>query len=199
MIDVGENNVIIVAPIYNKIDKLAKIENFISKNTILILNGDVCYPYENIQEIENRISVLDAFIKKYSAHYLIGNKDLLYLSNNKYNNFIKKWVDRQKLTLTIKFNNNTTTTILHGGITKSMKSFDDLNTLEVCFVDKIDNKLWHEYYNGRFGDIISSNPNSNEGIKFFNHSISLDNLSYETDKLYIIEYDKYAQLKYYYV
>lgn len=199
MIDVGENNVVIVAPIYNKIDKLVKIENIISKNTILILNGDVCYPYENIQEIENRIKTLNAFIEKYSAYYLIGNKDLLCLSDNKYNNFIKKWIDKQKLTLTIKFNNNTITTILHGGITESMKSFEDLNNLEVCFVNKIDNRLWHESYNGRFGDIISSNPNSKDGIKFFNHSISLDNLSYETDKLSIIEYDKFGQLKYYYI
>lgn len=66
------------------------------------------------------------------------------------------------------------------------KSVEDLNNdLEISFVN--DNK-WHKKYKGQLGYIVTSHPSSSDNkVKIYNHSISLDTKCHETDILAVQE------------
>mgnify|MGYP000933935921 CR=1 FL=1 len=177
---VKNRNVIITSPIYNN---LHKIKNLNLDNSILIINGNICYPYENIDEIEERIASLFEILNNDNCYYIVGNKDLLCFNENKESKLIKRLVNG-RFSLTLKFKNETMITVLNGGISENMSTFDDLNNMEIAFITN-----WHEKYNGRFGNIISSKPHSNNTPNYFNFSISIDDLAYSTNNLSYLKYD----------
>lgn len=189
-ISVNNKKVVIIAPIYNQIDKLDILHKMYMENTILIFTGDICYPNDDLVSVLNRIEKMDEFLKTHESYYILGDKDLIFLKENKNNDFLCQWINKQRAHLTLKFINSCMLTIVHGGISENVKSWSDLNNMEVCFVNNIDGFTWHKYYDGRFGYIISAHPSiENENLIFYNFSTSIDNLCYKNNKLCIQEYN----------
>lgn len=178
---VGNNEVIITSPIYNKVNLLNKIP--VTENTILVINGNITYPYDNIKEIEDRISLLENKI------YIVGSKDLEFIKDNWSQEFIHNWVISQKKYISFKFKNESLITVMNGGISKKHSKFEDLDDIEVPFINN-----WHDSYDGRFGFIVSSKPNINNELTNFNLSCSFDNT---TDNLSYLHFLSDGSYKYY--
>ncbi len=182
-LEMGNSELFVVGPIYNKIDKLPLIEKFAEDKTIVFL-GDVSYPNDSFGKISERIGLLRSFCDAKRCFYVLGDKDLLYMKQivNSHAD-THDWLSQQKKALRFSFANNTNLVIVHGGILPSHKDWKELQTdPESSFVTNFNEKPWQESYDGRFGYVISSHP-VHEEVKFYNNSLSLDTLCHESDKL----------------
>lgn len=189
-IKINTSKILVVGPIYNQIDKLFQISQLHNIEIPIIFLGDLCYPYDNYSEIPERLSVLKAFMENKKSYYIIGDKDLIYMKKI-YNSHadVYDWFKQQNLAIKFNFLNNSSVMVTHGGILPKHKTLNDLNNdLEICFVkDLPDSKEnWHTSYDGRFGYIISSHPNSITG-EFYNYSMSVDTNCYENNNPLIIQ------------
>jgi hypothetical protein len=169
-----KNKVLIVGPIYDKLNKLSNV--IIDNYDLIILNGNVSYPNDNV---ENRINVIEELIKTNKVIYNLGNFDL---KNN------LNWFKNKPNVVIIEFARGTKLIITSGGITPQMKSNKLMNDLETTFVSNIDNKPWHDSYNGSHGYVISNNPLTNKYPQFYNYSAQIGN-TYESGKVYAQEAD----------
>lgn len=179
----GNSELFIVGPIYNKIDKLPLIEKFAEGRTIIFL-GDISYPNESYGKTSERIGQLRSFCDERRALYVIGDKDLVYMKrivNSHADTY--DWLGQQKKVFRFSFANNTNLVVVHGGILPTHKTWQEIQTdPEAVFLNKIDGKPWQESYDGRFGYVISSHPTTKE-VKFYNNCLSLDTECFESDKL----------------
>jgi hypothetical protein len=187
--------VLVVAPIYDKIDKLEKLNEMSDNNTIFVFLGNLFFPNDN--KIHERINKIQHFLDKNDGYYIIGKHDLLYLLNNKLDEFSFTWLNKQLNYVSFIFSSSIVLTIVHGGISPNINSWDKLKTFESSFVSKIENKDWHHTYNGLFGYVISALPHIKENIQYYNFSCTIDNLAYKTNKLFIQEYNKFGLQDFY--
>ncbi len=186
-ITVGKQKILIISPICDQIEKIEKLRELKDKY-IMIFLGEVCYPWDNIDEVQHRIEIMNEFLKSTSSFYVLGDGDFTFKNKNKNNsNLINDWINKQCLGINITFNsNNSLLTVVHGGIPPESKDWSDIiNNMEIAFVKNIKNKPWHESYDGRFGFIVSAHPTSDE-IKIFDFSASID----VQGKVYAQEYSE---------
>ena len=57
------NKVLVVGPVYDKIEKLHNAINMIPHYDYVIFNGGLCYPNSNLLEVKDRLSRMDKLIK----------------------------------------------------------------------------------------------------------------------------------------
>lgn len=173
-INVGNKKILTISPLCDAIDKLNVVQSF-NDEYIYVFLGEICYPWNNIDQIKKRIQIMDEFIKNNSAFYILGDADLTFMNKNKNNdNNINKWLEEQNLGINITFSNNTTLTVVHGGIPANIKLWKDLiSNIEVAFVKNINKQSWHHTYDGKFGYVISAHPTATE-VKHYDYSSSID-------------------------
>lgn len=194
-LNVGNKRILIVAPIYDQIDKLEKLQNMADKNTIFVFLGNLCFPNDN--KIHERINKIKEFLNENDGYYIIGKQDLLYLRDNKLDEFSFRWINKQFNYVSFIFSSSIILTIVHGGISPNIDNWDKLKTFETSFVSQIENKDWHHAYHGMFGYVISALPPIKENIQYYNFSCTIDNLAYKTNKLFVQEYDKFGLQDFY--
>ncbi len=169
-----DKKILVVSPLNNKIEKINELKK-ISEKYIVVFTGEICHPFEPISEIEKRIEIIDSYLASTSSFYVVGDGDLTFKSKNKFNdNKINAWIENQCLGINIIFNNNTQLTVVHGGIPLQAKTWKDIiSNLEIAFVKKINDKPWHQTYDGRFGYVISAHTMSDK-VEIYNFSASID-------------------------
>lgn len=184
----SKHKILVVGSIYNNKEKLNRIKEIDHKYDLIIINGNLCYPYDNIEEIENNINYINDN-KKWI--YNLGNYDLEFIIKN---NSLKvsEWLKSKSNVIIIEFINQTKITILNGGITSKTNKFNLFNDIEVSFVSYINNKPWHEYYGGAFGYIISNFPQTTDFPSFYNYSAQIGNKYDIMCKTYGQEIDQYG-------
>ena len=118
---------------------------------------------------------MDSYLKEFSSFYVLGDSDLTFKNLNKNNvNDLNKWIDNQCLGVHITFGNSTMLTVVHGGIPAGAKGWNDiLSNIEVAFVRNINDKPWHNFYQGNYGYIISAHPMTDE-VTHYGLSSSID-------------------------
>lgn len=170
----GRQKILVISPICDQIDKLDKIKEF-GDEYVTIFTGEICYPWDDIGKVQKRVDAIDNYLKAYSSFYVLGDGDLTFKTKNKFNsNNLNKWIDSQNLGINVMFRNHTSLTVVHGGIPLSAESWNDITSnMELAFVRNINNKPWHQNYNGKFGYVISAHPTSDE-VKHYNFSSSID-------------------------
>lgn len=193
-IELKNETLLIVGPIYDKIEKLNEIDKLYDKNKIIVFLGDICFPGTSA-EITERIKILNEFMEKHNSYYIVGDKDLIFNKNPLSSNNL---INENLLALKCNFDNNSMLLLLHGGVLNH--TLEKINDIEIAFItDNPEiNKPWHISYNGRLGYIISSHCYDSE-VKHYNFSSSLDTKAYETNILAIQEFDKNGLGKTYYV
>ena len=195
-IDITDERVLIVGPIYNRTDKLVALNQLCKSNDILVFLGDVCYPYKNTREVVKRINELVGFFENKRAYYLLGNYDLIFKSQVASSNTDAwDWLHKQLLGVRFTYKNNTNLLVIHGGILPKHKKMTDLNNdPEISFVSETEEKIdWHKKYDGRFGYVISAHPTSlKEEPNIYKYSVSLDTQCHlkKNDKLLVQEFTK---------
>lgn len=180
--------ILVVGPIYN-IDKLTHIEKIIPEYDWVIFNGGLCCPSDNIQEIKSRIMAINKLISNKQTIYLAGRTDYITL-NNIQEESIEKWIVAQPNVAVVNFSSRSVI-ILDGGIPNTIKSQRDLaNNLEISFISKIENKPWHQCYDGGLGYVISNNPVAAVRPRYYKHSMQLGTTTLPDSSLYAQEVDE---------
>lgn len=186
--------ILVVGPLYDKIEKLSRIEEIALEYDWIIFNGGLCYPATNAKQVKERIDRMREFIGKYKAAYIVGRSD--YMAATKFfDPDIQKWVNGSYNVALADFTSRGIV-ILDGGIPESVEKRADLfNNLEISFVTDIDGKTWHDVYNGRVGYVISNNPLSEKHPRYYKHSIQIGNVYGSDNPTYAIEVDEISLKK----
>jgi hypothetical protein len=177
------NNALVVGPIYDNLHVLEKTSELVKKYDYVIFNGCLTYPIDNFK-VYQRMRLMTDLIRSPKVIYNVSGLDYkLSMKDDQ----IAAWLKDKPNAVNIKFNRGTFVLVVGGGITPQMKKYHDLNdNLELSFVDKINNKPWHQYYDGRFGYVISNNSVSVNEPKFFNYSAQIG-IEYNQNKVYAQE------------
>lgn len=188
---IKNERILVIGPIYNKMEKLLALKTIIKPDDILVFMGNISFPYKIGSEVTKRINQLDAFCDDKKAYYIVGDLDLIFKSKNAGSNpDVCGWLQYKSLGLKFSFENNTNIIVINGSILPEYKKIENLNNnLEISFY-KIDDegKHWHDTYDGRFGFVVSNYPYSlNNKIKIYNHSVSLNTRCNETNILAVQE------------
>jgi hypothetical protein len=190
--DINEERILIVGPLYNKLDKLVSLKQIYKPNDILVFLGDTCYPYKNTAEVVKRLNELTVFFEGKTSHYLLGERDLLFKSQIKTaHSDAYYWLNSKLLGIRFIYKNQSSVLMIHGGILPKHQKISDLNNdPEVSFITEANEKKnWHKSYDGRLGYILSSHPaNKEPKVQHYKYSSSLDTLCYETNILAVQEF-----------
>jgi len=175
-----------------------------SPTNLLVSIGDIYNKGYGIEVAESIINKLQALVDKGHAFVLKGNHELKKMRQARKDAALATdelfWISNQPLAVSFKFANKTLLTVVHGGITPRT-TWEELDTnTEIAYVKfvskdgnyipliwkkqadgtkalvpKAEGKVWHEYYDGRFGYIASGHYAQKDGIpKFYKYSCNLD-------------------------
>jgi len=166
--------ILVVGPIYDRIDKLSIVEDLMPQYQFIIFNGGLTYPSSNLDHVKCRIGKMQDLLRNKKIIYLAGRSDLtLLLSLN--DDDVANWIRQCANIAIVKFPTRTVL-VVDGGIPPGIKSNNDLiHNMEVCFISKINEKAWHYSYNGGLGYVISNNPTTNHFPEYYKHSMQLGN------------------------
>ena len=173
------NKILVVSPIYNKIDKLEKIISLSNNYDLTILNGNICYPYD--ETANERIKIIDNLLKEERIIYVVGDMDYKVMLNNEK---VRDWIEDKPNVVKVTFKRGTNILITCGGVLPYMNAENISNNIEVSFVNYINGKPWHLKYGGRLDYVISNNPVSSKDPEFFNYSARIGSEYGENVKIY---------------
>lgn len=181
-----DHKTLVVGPVYNKIDKLQKVEQLFPNYDFVIFNGNLCYPYHDFKEVEARLEIMNRYLQSGKVFYNLGNYDLQLLrllEENDASPLIKKWLQQHSNVIIINFNSQQSLIITCGGLTPKMNKKDLLNNWETSFVSN----PWHKLYGGGYGYVISNNPLTETSPQFYNFSAQIGNVYNEKTQVYAQE------------
>ncbi|CAB4197017.1 hypothetical protein UFOVP1290_537 [uncultured Caudovirales phage] len=192
------NKILVVGPIYDNTNVFPFIEKNISHYDYIIINGSLCYPYNNIELVRDRINQLNELLKSNKIIYNASNYDYellaeLYLNNS--NKDIIDWINSKPNVIIVTFISQTTTIITSGGVTPKMNRNSLNENIETSFISHINEKPWHLLYNGMYGYIISNNPLTNNDPTFYKYSAQIGNKYSENANVFAQEVDKFGLKK----
>jgi hypothetical protein len=179
-----------VGPIYDKVDKLEQIQKLIKDYDLIIFNGSLCYPYDNLELVEKRISIMDQYMASRKVFYNLSQHDLLLskeLFENGKSSKIYRWLRTKPNVIFVEFKNQTSNIITGGGLTPQMKRDSLMENIETSFVSYLDNEPWHKKYGGINGYVISNNPLTLLKPHFYKYSAQIGNAYTEETRVYAQE------------
>jgi hypothetical protein len=187
------NKVLVIGPIYDKIEKLSNVSNMVSSYDQIIFNGGLCYPYANPLEVKDRLAQMDKLTKTKKVIYNIDAHDLMCAkecyTKKEYTNIVN-WIWSKPNVIIINFIKQQTTTIITGGgISLKMNHHSLTDNLETSFISKINGISWHQLYGGMSGYIISNNPLTLKPPQFHRFSAQIGNVYGPETRVYAQELD----------
>lgn len=187
--------ILVVGSFYDKIEILQTYQNLWDQHDLIIFNGNLCYPNDNLELVERRIEKMDNLLQTGKFIYNLGNQDLMLMKrlsdNSKYTAIIN-WLKNKSNVIIIDFLNQSSLIITNGGVTPEMKRTDLYNNIETSFVSFVDNKSWHQQYGGNYGYIISNNPLTHDPPKLYNFSIQLGNIYSDKSQIYAVQIEQHG-------
>lgn len=187
------NKVLVIGPIYDKMEKLLNVSNMVSNYDQIIFNGGLCYPYNNPLEIKARLFQMDKLTKTKKVIYNIDAHDLRcaneFYSKSEHSHIVE-WIWSKSNVVVINFIKQQTTTIVTGGgISPLMNQYTLTDNLETSFISKVNGINWHQLYGGMSGYIISNNPLTFKAPQFYKFSVQIGNAYGPETKVYAQELD----------
>jgi hypothetical protein len=169
--------ILVVGPIYNRLEQLSHVQYITSNYDWIILNGGICFPSDNLTEVQQSIDIVNNLIATTdNVIYCAGRLDLLLL-NSLEDGYLTSWIKNCPNIVIADFPTRSVL-IMDGGLPTSIKKRNQLSdNLEISFISHIDNKPWHQSYDGKLGYVISNNPLTNTEPRFYNYSMQIGNSS----------------------
>lgn len=181
------HKILVVGPIYDKIEKIDRILHLEKNYDLVIINGSLCYPNSDETETENRIKLFnDKIFNNPKILYNLGRYDWIFARQYP-DHTISKWIANKSNVIIIEFQNQSTTIITNGGVTPQMDRAKLMNNIETSFVSYINGIPWHKKYSGRYGYIISNNPLTFSEPQFYPFSMCLGNKYGDETQVYAQE------------
>ena len=173
------NKILVVSPIYNKIEKIDRVINLLNKYDLTILNGNICYPYD--ETVQDRIKIVDSLIKEKRVIYVAGDLDYKTMLSH---DDVRDWLIAKPNIVKVTFKRGTNILITCGGILPYMNNENIQNNLEVSFVNYLNGQPWQLKYGGKLDYVISNNPVSTKDPEFFNYSARIGSEYGDNVKIY---------------
>lgn len=192
----SSHKILIVGPIYDRVDKLKNVANLIDKYDFIIFNGNLCYPYNDLSLVQDRINIMNDLIQTQKVIYNLGNYDyqLINLLSQQVSP-VKDWLEFKPNAVIFNFVSQSSITIVSGGVLPKMNRGDLNDNLEISFISNIDQKPWHHYYGGGYGYIVSNNPLTDKAPQFYNFSAQIGNVYSSNVNVFAQEADQFGLRK----
>lgn len=193
----SNHKILVVGPVYDRLDKLQNAANLISNYDFVVFNGNLTYPNNDLLLVQNRIDIMNDLISTKKVIYNLGNYDYQLITELSYdaNTYLKNWLESKPNVVIFNFVSQTSLIVVGGGVLPKMNKKDLNNNLEVSFISNIEKKPWQEFYGGGYGYVISNNPLTDKPPSFYNFSAQIGNSYSEDACVYAQEVDKYGLKK----
>ncbi len=186
--------ILVVGPIYDRLDKLLKVEQMMPDYDYTIVNGNLYYKFCDLDLFQKRLDVMDRMIQTKKAFFNLGDQEIMLLEGvlmDCPNQIVDRLYNKPNV-IFLDFDNQSNYLITSGGITPKMTKDKLADNLEVSFVSNIGGTSWHELYNGNMGYVISNNPLTYEAPKFHRYSAQIGNYYGIEHQVYAQEIDKFG-------
>jgi hypothetical protein len=158
---------LVVGHLNGNVRKLQQASYLGSDYDWLVLNGGAFSSDNSSSELLTRLDLLQQIPR---MTYVLGRSD--YLAWEKINcPKLLAWLETQANLAILSFPSREVL-IMDGGLTNGLSKQQLENNPEISFISQIDNKPWHQSYNGGLGYAISNNPLTNYP-KHWKHSLQL--------------------------
>lgn len=191
----SNHKILVVGSIYDKIDKLKNAISLKDNYDLIIINGNACYPNDNLNMVRDRVELIDQYLQTGKIIYNVGQFDLHLINKLEENDPLKKWIEERPNIILISFQNQSSLIVTSGGLTPQINKKNLYDNLELSFVSYIQNEPWHKLYGGSLGYVISNNPLTKKEPQFYNYSAQIGNIYYELTQVYAQEADQFGLKK----
>lgn len=172
-----EQKVLVVGPIYDQVEKFSSHPDWLEKHDIIIFNGNLSYPNEDLSQVRARLRVMDRYLENPKVIYNLGDQDLILMKRLWETNQasdIHHWLQGRTNVIILDFaKSQSHTVVTGGGVLPQMARGDLWSNLETSFVSNLDGRPWHDSYGGSVGYVISNNPLSDQKPKFHRFSLQM--------------------------
>jgi hypothetical protein len=198
MLNVAEiqGKILIIGALYDKVSKLESRPELLKNYQHIVINGNICFPFDDFDLIKDRISKVTNFLATNKVIYNLGSYDLkllgILLESGEHKD-IQNWILTKPNVVRLQFKNQSTIIVVNGGLPKKVLTQRMLeDNLEVSFVSRVDGKPWQNYYAGQLGYIISNYPLTVEKPTFYSYSMQLGTKYNDNMNIYAQEADQYG-------
>lgn len=184
-----DQKLLVVGPIYDQVHKLSDHLNWFTDH-IVIFNGNLCYPNEDLESVRQRIHTMNHYLEKYQALYNLGSEDLLLMKKLWESGEapdIHQWLHDKSNVILVNFISQTNLIICGGGLAPGMTRHALHNNLETSFVSQVGGRPWHELYGGGAGYVITNNPLTQSRPRLYNFSIQIGNVYQSNAQVYAVQ------------
>jgi hypothetical protein len=168
-------NLLIVGPIYHKLDKLKIIERKLPLYDWIIINDSITCAGDNISSIKSQIAVMDQLLAGNKVIYNVGKMDLMtatkmnFLDRDQFQ--IAHWIRTKSNVVRVNFADSFQLLVMSGGFCSNINSYQQLNdNLEVSFIIHP-----HQIYTGGLGYVVSNLPLTKSKPSYHNYSAQIGN------------------------
>ena len=169
-------NLLVVGPFYNKLEKLAEIVKWLPEYDCIIFNDGIAYTYDNIESIIYRTKVMDQLLETKKVIYNKGNIDCKIFNQLDWSNpqhlYLEHWLKDKPNLVSINLNDSYQLLITSGGIPPEIYSINKLyeKAVQASFTEHP-----HETYSGGLGYVISNQPYTKWAPKYYRYSVQMGN------------------------
>jgi hypothetical protein len=163
--------VLVVGPIYNKLDKLNEIQKLLPEFDQVVINGILALGDYSYSINEKVLTRLDELLATGKVVCNMGGADLLFASKLDPLDPREKWISSKPNVVLIDFGGSFQCIVVGGGIPSHITSLDQLmDNVEVSFAPHP-----HQTYSGGLGYVICNTPLTQWAPKFYPYSAQLGN------------------------
>lgn len=191
----SNHKILIVGAIYDKIDKLKNAISLKDNYDFIIINGNLCYPNDDLNQVRDRVKIMDDYLSSGRIIYNVGQYDLQLMAKLDDNDELKEWIKNKPNIILINFTNQTSMIVTGGGVSPQMSKPDLYDNLETSFISYIQEEPWHKLYGGGMGYVISNNPLTQKEPQFYHYSAQIGNVYSEMVQIYAQEADQFGLKK----
>lgn len=188
--------ILVIGSIYDQFSKITNNKLDMDDYELVIVNGNLCYPFDDLSSVKNRISLMQELELKRKYIYNLGAYDLKLLqilSEDLGNKDVKNWIKSKPNIIKVNFINQTSIIIVNGGLPCKLPTECSLtDNIEVSFMSYIDDKPWQNYYSGQLGYVISNYPLSNDPPHFYPYALQMGMKYCADTPVYAQEADQYG-------
>src|ERR1700677_4816310 len=136
---------LVVGSIYDKIEILESQKNLWDEQELIIFNGNLCYPNDNLDQVEKRIEMFNNFMQNGKVIYNLGDQDLIFLKTldqNRQKSEIRNWLQNKSNVVILEYSGRSRIIITNGGVLPTMKIKDLYFNYETSFISKLEGQSW---------------------------------------------------------
>jgi hypothetical protein len=166
---------LVVGPVYNKLNKIDEIEKLIPEHDWTIFNDSITFTNNHIPTLVSQLERMDQLLASGKVIYNAGSidwtvanqMDILQPDQLK----IAQWIQNKPNVVIANFNGSFQLVVVSGGIPADIISHEQLNdNMEVSFVPHP-----HQTYPGGLGYVICNGPLTPWAPKFYRYSMQIGN------------------------